>query len=348
MGGGILAVACYDKVRDEGNIFKHAVAFGNDVFPDFRILDIRHHQLVHGGVKVGEEVYLVPVRFCGCAGILHVLCNLDPLGAGFTEVHDVKVVAYVGAVLVEEGHGFFVVHTNLVEPEGLCGVGEEELVIGLGSANLVVVDLVDLVLAAELVAVAGGGVVGAVVEAVAAPGCSGELGPDNVVFQELTGLGVHYVDLFPVASAAGDGVCGVLAVIGEIHALEGYGAVVTELVGIKEHVRLCVRGIHFIEDTLVLEAVVAVVVPLAVLALAGNANLLIVGNLREPLEQLCAERNLLQVCVRNLVLGLNPGGGLLGSIVLKPAVRICHLGAEIIVYSIVFARHGCLGSAGVK
>ena len=87
-----------------------------------------------------------------------------------------------------------------------------------------IIDFVALVLAAVGV-VFTGLVVGAVVEAVLVPGGLRELCPFNVVFQELAALDVHHKDLFPVTSAAGDGVGHVLAVVGEEDAFEGNGAV---------------------------------------------------------------------------------------------------------------------------
>ncbi len=64
----------------------------------------------------------------------------------------------------------------------------------------------------ELLAV-GGFLVGAVVEAVALPCGSGELGPFDMVVKQLASLCVHDIYFGPVAAAARDGVGGVFPVV---------------------------------------------------------------------------------------------------------------------------------------
>ena len=58
-----------------------------------------------------------------------------------------------------------------------------------------------------------GGIVGGIEEPVALPGCSGELGPLNVVAGQLARLQVDDVELLPVAARARDGIGGILAVV---------------------------------------------------------------------------------------------------------------------------------------
>ena len=206
-------------------------------------------------------------------------------------------------------------------------------------------DLVALVLHGELVPFLGDAV-GAVEEAVALPGRSGELGPLDVVFQQFAGLHVHYVELLPVAAAARDAVGNQAAVFVERNALEGDGAVLAELVGVEEDARLAVGGVHFVKNALVLKTVVAVDVPFAVLVAAWYAYLLIVDHLGEAGQQFAAERNLVQVMGGVLVLGGYPGGRLFRVVVFQPAVRVCHFRSEVVVNSVVFPCNGHLGCAG--
>ena len=123
----------------------------------------------------------------------------------------------------------------------------------------------DLVLAAELMAIPFRAVVSTVVESVAAPGGSGELGPLYMVFKQASVLHVHHENLFPVTAAAGNHVCHILAVIAEIRAFERHRAVFAESVWIQKDAGLATEFVHLVEDALILQAVILVKIPLAVL-----------------------------------------------------------------------------------
>ena len=209
-----------------------------------------------------------------------------------------------------------------------------------------VVHFVAFILAAVGSHALSGSIVGAVEEAVSLPGGPGELRPFDMVREQFAGGGVHHVELLPVASAAGNAVGRILAVVAEIHALEGHGAVFAEGVGVQEHARLPVRRILLIEHALVLQAVVLIKIPFAVGAAHGSAHLLIVTDLLEALQQLGAERNMSKVVRSRTVLGFDPGRSLVGTVIFQPAVRVGHLGAEIVVGSGVLAGLGRLRGAG--
>ncbi len=136
-----------------------------------------------------------------------------------------------------------------------------KLVVALGSSYFVIVDTMVFVGVGELLAV-DGFVVGAVVEAVALPCGIGELGPFDVVGQQLLGFGVHHIDFGPVRAAARNGVGGVLAVVGSAYAGQGHCTVVAELVGVEEHLGFLVKRACAVEHRLILQSVVLVeVVP---------------------------------------------------------------------------------------
>ena len=189
-------------------------------------------------------------------------------------------------------------------------------------------------------------VVGTVVKAVAAPGSPGELGPLYMVFKQASVLHVHHENLFPVAAAAGNHISHVLAVVRKIGALEGHCTVVAEGIGIQEDAGLAAEFVHLVEDALVLESVVLVEIPLAVLLVRRRAHLFVVGNFLEPREYLFAGGKLFQIGLGYFILRLYPGSGLGGSVVFQPTIWIGDLRAEVIVDSIVFARLGKFGRAG--
>ena len=203
------------------------------------------------------------------------------------------------------------------------------------------IDFLDLVLAAVGAYTLGGSIVSAVVEPVTLPCGSGEFGPLNVVRQQLAGGGVHNIKLLPVAAASGNGVCEVLSVVAEKHSLEGHGAVIAQGIGIEHHPGLAVGAVHLVQHALVLQSVVLVEVPFTVLATHRRPDLLVIVHLLQALQQLATEAYAFEIMVGVPVLGLHPGGCLVGKVVLQPAVGIGHGSAEIIVNGRVFAclRH---------
>ena len=348
MGGSILEIGRDDLAAHKTDTFKHTVALRNKVFPVIagRIMDVCHHDLVHRSSKVGEQIDPVAVRLHGQAGILHVGGHLHELRTLDPQILHIEVVTDVGTVFVEEGESLLFVDFQLIETQGLGGIAEIEFILALGSADFVIVNLVDLVLAAELVAIPLRSVVGTVVKTVAAPGSPGKLGPHYMVFKQAAILHIHHENFFPVAAAAGNHIGHVLAVVREIGALESHRAVVAEGIGIQEDAGLAAEFVHLVEDALVLESVVLVEIPFAVLLVRGRAHLFVVGDFLEPREYLFAGGKLFKIGPGHFILRLDPGGSLGGSVVFQPTIWIGDLRAEVIVDSIVFARLGKFGRAG--
>ena len=79
-----------------------------------------------------------------------------------------------------------------------------------------------------------------------------------------------------------------------------------------------------------------------------GAYFFVVGYFLETGKEFAAGRKLFQIGVRYLVLGFYPGSRFAGGIVFEPAVRVRHLGSEIIVHCVVFARSGEFGRAGIN
>ena len=342
----VLLIGCDDLVAHEGHSVQDAVALREDILPgrEGGIVDVGRHQSVERRLAVGEEVDGVSVRLDRAARILHVGRNPDEFSVRNTQVFDIEIVPEIGSVFVEEGHRLLFIGVQKIEPQRFVRVLVVYGIFALRGADLVVEYLVALVFDREFMPLLGNAV-GAVEEAVPQPGGAGEFGPFDVVFQQRAGLHVHHVEFLPVASAAGDTVCHQTAVLVEIGALERDRAVVREFVRIEEDALLPVRRIHFVQDALVLQAVVAVDVPFPVASVAGNADFLVIAHFLEPGEHFTPEGNSLEVMVGNLVLGLHPRGRLGRIVIFQPSVRVRDLRSEIGVHGIVFPRRGKFGRA---
>ena len=180
-----------------------------------------------------------------------------------------------------------------------------------------------------------GRIVCTVVETVATPCGASELCPHDVVIQQLLCLHVHDVYLLPVAAAARDGVCEVFAVVAEGDVLQSHCTVIAQLVGVEEHAPCIAQFVHLVEHGLVLQSVVAVHIPLAVL-LEGCVHLLVVGHFLESFQILGALWYLGQVGVGNVVLSLYPCGRHAAGVVFQRAEGVGHLSAEVFVHRSVF------------
>ena len=209
---------------------------------------------------------------------------------------------------------------------GLVVVAEDQLVLALRGAQLVVVHAVEGVLGAELAAV--GRRVAAVVEAVTDPAGAGELDPLQYVASFLASFEVHHVDLLPIAAGrvAHDG--DVLVVIGGAGEAGGHGAILAQGVGVEEDAVLAVEAVADVPDALVLQAVVLADV-VAVANLPRRADLLVVEDLLVAVADGVAEGDGVEVAAGDGVLGLDPRAGLLAAVVLQPAVGVGDLGAEV-------------------
>ena len=244
------------------------------------------------------------------------------------EVLDINVVA-LGIALPQDDVALVLAHAHLMEVQRFALVLILDVVLALGSAQLVVIYLLELVLGRLGVF---GGVIAAVEEAVTQPLGIGELGPNDVVVEHAVFLQVLDEDLVPVTAAAGDDVGQIAAVIGEVQLLQGHGAVFAQRVGVKHHL-VVARFVILVEHALVLQTVVLEKIEF-VLYLEGSTHLLVVGEFSDALFHILAEGNLCQVVLRHLVLGIDPGLGLGAAVILEPAVGVGHLGAEVSVHCI--------------
>ena len=339
MCGGILRVGHQDSSVDDVGRLHHALALGDEGLPvvDARVAQVGHHHLALVGTVVGLQYHLVADVVDELVLVVHVGSHLQELRVGLPQVSHKQVVACSGTTLVEHHDGLLLVHSHAIEALGVGGVHIEQLVIALGRADAVVVNLVAFVHRRELLALHG--VVGAVVESVALPCRAAEFRPHDMVVEGLARGGVEHIELQPVGPAARDAIGHVLAVVRKAHALQGHGAIVAQRVGVEEHPGRAAQLVHHVHHALVLQAVVLVEIPFAMF-LERYARLLVVGHLAQPLKQFLALRDAVQKGIGHGILCLHPLGGLGTRVVLEPAVGVGHLGAEIFVYGIVA---GCGG-----
>ena len=113
------------------------------------------HKAILGSLGVGEDIDFVAHGLHGGIDVLGVGTHLDELRVGLGEVAHEEIVAVVHARFGEEHHRLVLVDTHSIEAQGLSGVHVEELVVGLRSANLVVVDFLHRVLGRCLLALLG-------------------------------------------------------------------------------------------------------------------------------------------------------------------------------------------------
>ncbi len=304
-----------------------------------QVLGIVGDDLALGGVLVGHDVDFAIIHADDAALILHAADQLHIVGIAVLEVLDVDVVA-LGIALPQEDVALVVAHAHLVEVQGLTLVLVLNVVLALRGTQLVVIHLLELVLGRLGIL---GGIIAAVEEAVTQPLRIGKLGPHDVVVEHTVLLEILDVDLVPVAAVAGDDVGQVATVVREVERLQGHGAVVAQCVGVEHHLVVAV-GTVLIEHTLVLQSVVLVEVEF-VLYLEGSRHLLVVGEFGDALLHILAEGDLGQIVLSHLVLGIDPGLGLGAAVILEPAVRVGHLGAEVVVHRVHAARVGVVDAS---
>ena len=132
---------------------------------------------------------------------------------------------------------------------------------------------------------------------------------------------IQHAIFLPVRAAARHAVDRELAVLRRREAHEAHGAVFRPLVRIDQHLGLAGQALLDVEHALVLQAVV--LREEVVLALARRRRVLrVVVERVQPLGQLRAVRNLVEIRERHLVLRLDPRRGLRGRVVLQPSIRV--------------------------
>ena len=166
----------------------------------------------------------------------------------------------------------------------VVGAMEDEFVFALRRAEFVEEDFVEVVGGLESFGVGGmlRAIVAFVEEAagVLEPGCAAELGPLDEVGEVFAGGDVADVPFDPVAAGVGDGVGGVVAVVGDADAAERYSSVGGHGVGVEQDVRLAGETFLPEDDVLVLQAGV-VGVEVACAAAGGCGVALEVDELHE-------------------------------------------------------------------
>src|SRR5262249_30981897 len=101
-----------------------------------------------------------------------------------------------------------------------------------------------------------GRIVAAVVEAVPLPSDSRDFDPLQFFGKRLFGRRLHHVNLFPVRTASGDAVDGILSVLRKRKGGEAPRAVGRKRVRIDQHFRGSVKPLLNVEDALILQSVV--------------------------------------------------------------------------------------------
>ena len=233
-----------------------------------------------------------------------------------------------------------------MEVERMLLVLKCEGIAALGGTELMIIDAVVLVGIGEFFS-CHGTVVGAVEEAILAPGGVGEFGPFDMVVEQTAGLGVEHIYFGPVGTAARDGICHVAAVVAHRGAGKGYGAVVAQRVRIEEHFLFASDGfVGAIKYGLIFQSVVAEEIIAAVGAQEWGTLLHIVVEVGDALAESTAEGDFREIIFCKRTLLLYPGESFGRSIVFERAIRVGDFLTEIEVDSIACGSHRILFCAG--
>ena len=262
--------------------------------------------------------------------------HLRPL---LREVLDVDPVAAVGPLRHPDDQPPPVVRDDPAETPLLLVLAlVDQPVGGLGRAEPVVVELLEVVGVPELVGARR--VVARVVEAAAVggPGGRGELHPLDVVREVLARGDVADAPLLPVAACLGDSVGEERSVARGDRVRQRDRPVLAQGVRIEQHTRLEPRHIHHVQDGLRLQPAV----PLEEDALAlPDRHLvpLVVPEGGQPVTEGAPDGDAGQEAFGDLVLGVDPLPVPGARRVLEPAIRVRHLGPVVVVDDVHLARH---------
>jgi len=328
--GGIFEVVGVEVAAAGGYALKEVIGLGDDGFPvGFSgIFEVYFHEAILGRVDVGEYQHAIAdvVHYATFVG--KAFEELDEVAA-FLKVFVVGGKAVGARLGVEDEVALVFGDAGAVVHIGVFVVAVDELIFRLVVADAVIVYRVVLVVSGELGAFGGLGVA-AVVEAVALPGSAAEFDPFEAVGQLSLGSYFHDTDFLPVAAGIGAGIGGVFIVVGEPDEGDGRSAFFGEGVGVDEYFRFAGQALLYIDDGLVLEAVVFV--EEVVLAGAHGAGIArVVDELRDAILNILAEGYLIEVAEGSFILGLHPGGNVLSGIVFEPAIRIAYKRTMIVV-----------------
>ena len=162
--------------------------------------------------------------------------RLAPFALG--QPRDMDFVLAVGALGGDNHHPATIVrHFGPVAQVGLFGRGIDQLVSRLRGADLVIPDCLVLVERLEFLPRLHFGEARIEKALVADPGNPGELGPLDLVLQDLTGDGVEHLDRAPVRSAVLNRIGQQLAVLRGFPIIERGRAVLGPGVGIEQQAR---------------------------------------------------------------------------------------------------------------
>ncbi len=236
---------------------QHVLLFGDDGLPVLRLgparVDQDHPVVGRAVVRVDEEAlaHVVDDRVV----VPEARAEHLELAALALQVADAHLVAVSPLGAGDDQEAPVLGHAGAVVAQRMLGVLEHEAVLRLRVAQLVEVDLLVFVPGGELLARLGG-VVAAVVEAVAAPGRAGELDPLQVVRQLAAAGHAHDLQLAPVGAGRRVADHDVAVVLGETGQAGPRGAVLRERIGVEEDLGLAGQALLVIGHALVLEAVV--------------------------------------------------------------------------------------------
>ena len=155
-----------------------------------------------------------------------------------------------------------------------------------------------------------------------------------MVVKEFSGCHILDIDFFPVAAATRNDVGKIASVVGEGNALYRNGSVGAETVWIEKDALFTTQLVHLIEHRLVLQSVVAINVPFAIL-LEWGIDFLVVDNLAQPFKIFGALWNLGQIGIGHCVFCFDPCCRCCAGVVFEWAIGVRHLHSEILVDGIV-------------
>ena len=357
---GVLEVGGKNFAADDTGAGHHFGLFRDEHCPIFlgRLLGVDEHNLVVRSVHVGSEDELVLEVVNHVGVIFEPLDEGQELGFYRFEIFIVQLVAIGPFGNGQEHVALIFRDIRVIVAAGIGRVFVDQLVLALGSPELVKVDFLILVGRGEFLAFRRFFEPG-IIKAVTLPGGAAELGPLDAVLELLAGLHLHDPHLRPVRPTLRPRIGGIAVIVRESGQESPGGSVRRKSVGVEEDPGFAVQALLDVDDALVLEAVVlheeiilsdsegrriaGIIVDLGQPGadpLPGlDRALHRIGGVADhvsyaPAADLLAEGDLGQVIESDLVLGLHPFRRRLGLVVLEPAIRVGDFCAEIIIHHV--------------
>src|SRR3712207_3615500 len=182
---------------------QYGVRFRHEFFPvlQLRLLEVGHHDSVFRRAVIGKDIDLVADYFDRAVLVVEVGCQLHERRSRFRQVAYREVVSSACARFEEEENALVFAGSGAVETFRVSRIPVNELVARLRFTYLVIIYFMVFVHVGKLLALHRS-VIGAVVEAVFFPACTGELRPLNMVVEQFARFGVHHEYFRPVGAAA--------------------------------------------------------------------------------------------------------------------------------------------------